>query len=225
MAEGGAAPGGVALQGSLWAATEPDVDESFATLVRHPLRRGAWVDHQPDWVSGADTLFDRVAERFDWHAGRRWMYEREVDEPRLTARLEDGDLTTLPVLPRITAALGRRYGTTFPGCWANFYRDGRDSVAWHGDRVARERLTALVVIVSLGERRRFLLRPAGGGPSTRFDLGRGDLLVMGGTCQRTWQHAVPKSTGAGPRISLTFRPPGQSTSTRPGRWRRVGPDD
>jgi alkylated DNA repair dioxygenase AlkB len=210
----------VALQGSFWADTEPAVDERFADLERTALARGAWVDHQPDWVSGADTLFDGVTEHFDWHAGRRWMYEREVDEPRLTAHVTPEDLAVLPLLPHMAAVLGERYETTFEGCWANFYRDGRDSVAWHGDRIARERLTALVVIVSLGARRRFLLRPAGGGRSLRFELGRGDLFVMGGTCQRTWEHAVPKAAGGGPRISLTFRPPGVARGEWLGRRRR-----
>jgi alkylated DNA repair dioxygenase AlkB len=211
----------VALQGTLWADAEPGLDEGFTDLERRELGRGAWVDHQPDWVCGADTLFERVAEQLDWHAGRRRMYEREVDEPRLTAQVASDELATLPLLSRMTEVLEHRYGTPFDGCWANFYRDGRDSVAWHGDRLARERLTALVVIVSLGARRRFLLRPTGGGPSIRFELGRGDLFVMGGTCQRTWEHAVPKAVGGGPRISLTFRPPGITTKARPGRWRRV----
>ncbi len=66
-----------------------------------------------------------------------------------------------------------------------------------------------MAIVSIGERRPFRLRPKGGGPSIGYDLGRGDLLVMGGTCQRTWDHGVPKVARAGPRMSLTFRPKGQ----------------
>jgi alkylated DNA repair dioxygenase AlkB len=215
-------PVAVALQRSLWADDEPAVDECFSTIERTPLARGAWVDHQPEWVSGADRLFDLVADHFEWHAGRRWMYEREVDEPRLTARVGLDELAgASPVLPGMIEALSRRYDTEFGCCWANLYRDGRDGVAWHGDRVARERLTALVVIVSLGARRRFLLRPAGGGRSRRFELGRGDLFVMGGTCQRTWEHAVPKAASSGPRISLTFRPTDVTSTDRPGRWRRV----
>jgi alkylated DNA repair dioxygenase AlkB len=211
----------VALQGTLWADAPPAIDRAFSDLRRHALARGAWVDHQVGWLEGSDRLFTEVTERFDWHAGQRWMYDREVDEPRLTAQLDDKDLNALAVLPRITEALGQQYDTTFPGCWANFYRHGNDSVAWHGDRIARERLMARVAIVSLGDRRRFLLRPTGGGPSVRFELGRGDLLVMGGTCQRTWQHSVPKMAGGGPRISLTFRPPGIAGADRPGRRRRV----
>src|SRR5215210_4677952 len=114
-----------------------------------------------------------------------------------------------PVFGQVTAFLSERYGGTYESCWLNLYRDGRDSVAWHGDRVAREMETALVAIVSIGERRPFRLRPKGGGPSIGFELGRGDLLVMGGSCQRTWDHGVPKVARTGPRMSLTFRPAGQ----------------
>jgi len=46
----------------------------------------------------------------------------------------------------------------------------------------------------------------GGGASIPFHLGGGDLLVMGGTCQRTWRHGIPKVAQAGPRIALMFRP-------------------
>src|ERR687891_1000781 len=80
-----------------------------------------------------------------------------------------------------------------------------DSVAWHGDRVARHRAETVVAILSLGSPRRFLLRPKGGGRSLRFEPAGGDLLVLGGTCQRTWEHTVPKRAQAGPRISVMFR--------------------
>jgi alkylated DNA repair dioxygenase AlkB len=89
------------------------------------------------------------------------------------------------------------------GC--NLYRDGTDSVAWHGDTVRKTMPEPIVAIVSLGQPRRFLLRPRGGGASIRYELGTGDLLVMGGTCQHTWEHSVPKARSAGPRLSVTFR--------------------
>ena len=63
----------------------------------------------------------------------------------------------------------------------------------------------IIALVSLGERRRFLLRPHGGGSSSAFSLGRGDLLVAGGRTNRDWEHSVPKVSRAGPRISLAFR--------------------
>ncbi|HVL98934.1 MAG TPA: alpha-ketoglutarate-dependent dioxygenase AlkB [Egibacteraceae bacterium] len=181
-------------------------DPAFTGLVRRELAGGAWVDHVPGWVRGADVLFDALLRTAGWAEHTRWMYERRVVEPRLTARyhLDDGDLP-LPVLAELAAALSERYGVTLTQVGANLYRDGADSVAWHGDRVARELPEATVALVSLGEPRPFRLRPKGGGPSVCYVPGRGDLLVMGGSCQRTWDHAVPKVRRAGPRMSVQFR--------------------
>lgn len=95
-----------------------------------------------------------------------------------------------------------------PQTGANLYRDGADSVAWHGDRVARELPEAVVALVSLGGVRPFRLRPKDrrdGTPAVDYRPGPGDLLVLGGSCQRTWQHAVPKVQAATPRISVQFR--------------------
>ena len=176
---------------------------------RRTLTHGAWLDHAPDWLAGADDLFTRLVDDLPWKQRQRPMYGELVDDPRLTHGLDAAEFAAHPPLDRVAATLGERYGVTFPSCWMNLYRSGQDSVAWHGDRVARDRLVALVCILSLGERRPFRLRPKGGGPSIGYELGRGDLLVMGGTCQRTWDHAVPKVARAGPRISVTFRPDGQ----------------
>jgi alkylated DNA repair dioxygenase AlkB len=203
----------LAFQGSLLSGPAPAVTDT--PVVRRRLDRGAWVDHAPGWLAGADELFCHLADELAWRQGRRWMYDREVDDPRLTTALSSEAMARYPVVGQITAFLARRYGGEFPSCWLNLYRDGHDSVAWHGDRVARDRLTALVAIVSVGERRPFRLRPKGGGPSIGYELGRGDLLVMGGTCQRTWDHGVPKVARAGPRMSLTFRPEGQELPNEP----------
>jgi alkylated DNA repair dioxygenase AlkB len=130
------------------------------------------------------------------------MYDRKVAEPRLTTRAWDDPPDPLPAMAR---ALSEHYGEDLSCVSANLYRDGRDSVAWHGDRVGRRRAETVVAIVSLGSPRRFLLRPKGGGPSRRLAPAPGDLLVLGGTCQRTWEHSVPKCASAGPRISIMFR--------------------
>jgi alkylated DNA repair dioxygenase AlkB len=81
-----------------------------------------------------------------------------------------------------------------------------DSVAWHSDTIARTLPRALVATVSLGAPRRFLMRPAEGGASLARNVGGGDLLVMGGSAQRTWRHSVPKVSEAGPRLAVMFRP-------------------
>ncbi|MBP2366664.1 alpha-ketoglutarate-dependent dioxygenase AlkB [Pseudonocardia parietis] len=134
------------------------------------------------------------------------MYDRIVDEPRLTHRwlLAEGESAPRR-LREMAAELGEHYGVGFSQIGANLYRDGADGVAWHGDRVARERPEAVVALVSLGATRPLRLRPTGGGASVAFPLASGALLVMGGTCQRTWQHSVPKTAASGPRISVQFR--------------------
>ncbi|WP_103382223.1 alpha-ketoglutarate-dependent dioxygenase AlkB [Pseudonocardia dioxanivorans] len=181
----------------------PEVDVGFAAVRRHDLGDGAWVDHGPGWMRGADALFATLLARTPWAQRDIRMYERVLPEPRLTHRWTRADAPA--PLGRLARLLSTRYGVEFTQVGANLYRDGADSVAWHGDRVARELDTAVVALLSLGAVRPFRLRPTGGGPSVSFLPGPGDLLVMGGTCQRTRQHSVPKIRSAAPRISVQFR--------------------
>jgi alkylated DNA repair dioxygenase AlkB len=160
-------------------------------------------------------LFERVARAVPWRAERRMMYDRVVDVPRLLCFYAEGQALPDPLLTAARDALSEHYQPELgePLCTAGLclYRDGRDSVAWHGDTIGRGGTEDTVVaIVSLGTPRALLLRPRDGrGPVLRHDVGHGDLLVMGGSCQRTWEHAVPKSTRvAGARISVQFRPHG-----------------
>jgi alkylated DNA repair dioxygenase AlkB len=167
---------GGALQLGLFAGGAPRLDEEFRELRRTQLGNGAWFD-----------------------------YQREVETPRLYARApENGAKHAL--LARMRELLSARYGEDFVNVTMAWYRDGKDSVAMHGDTTAREMLEATVATVSLGAPRRFLLKPTDGGGSIAMELGGGDLLVMGGTCQRTWRHGIPKVAEAGPRIAVMFRP-------------------
>ena len=206
-------------QGSLFDTlddAEPAVDATFAGIERHPLDARSWVDHLPGWVRGSSGLMARLADNAPWQPQRTvYLYDHLVPEPRLVARWESlGSLP--PVVAQMRSLLSTRYGVDFDSVGVNLYRDGRDSVAWHGDRVAKVMAEPLVVTVSLGERRRFHLRPASGGPVARtFLLGEGDLLVMGGRCQHDWRHAVPKVAGAGSRMSITFR------QSRAASWRAI----
>lgn len=198
------------MQLSLWsgstqaACTLVSFDARFSELTRHQLGRGAWIDHQSQWLTGHERLFELLVERLAWKASRRRMYERTVDVPRLTATLDELDELP-PILRAMAHAFADRYETRFPSVTAALYRDGSDSVAWHRDRDLRDADEGLVVIVSLGQPRPFSIRPLGGGNSRTFRLGWGDLLVMGGSMQRTWEHAVPKVSHAEPRMSLMFR--------------------
>ena len=188
--------------------SEPAVDDTFASLERIDLDPDSWVDYAPGWVAGADELFAELLASTTWGQRTRTMFDKRVIEPRLTSswRAERGKPLDPPVLAEMRALLSARYGVELDSMGMNLYRDGRDSVAWHGDRIAREIAEPIVALVSLGHPRKFLLRPTGGGRSRPFELGRGDLLVTGGRTQRLWEHSVPKTaSAAGPRISLAFR--------------------
>jgi alkylated DNA repair dioxygenase AlkB len=184
----------------------PDVDPDFTGLERTHLDSASWVDHVPGWVSSPDSLFTEILVTTEWAQRTRWMYDRRVDEPRLTSwwsKAKGADLP--PVLERMRRVLSEHYGVELDSMGLNLYRHGRDSVAWHADRIPPEIEDPRVAIVSVGEPRKFLLRPAKGGPSRTLVTGRGDLLVTGGQTQRRWHHSVPKAAKAGPRISITFR--------------------
>jgi alkylated DNA repair dioxygenase AlkB len=194
------------------AGPEASIDETFAGGARISLDRKSWIERVPGWVSGSDALFDHLVRTVEWGQRTRRMWDNEVVEPRLTAwwGAESGRPLEPPILERMRQVLSGRYGVEFDSVGLNLYRDGRDSVAWHGDRIAREIAEPLVAIVSIGEPRRFLLRPKvrGGDVPVRMHrllLGRGELLVTGGATQRAWEHSVPKVASAGPRMSITFR--------------------
>ena len=210
-----------ALQGSLLDLDDQPACRPLGRSVRRTaLADGAWVDIRPGWMSGAAVLFGRLRETVPWREERRRMYERVVDVPRLLCFYAEGEPLPDPALLAARDALTEHYWPDLrePLCTAGLclYRDGRDSVAWHGDTIGRgSTQDTMVAIVSIGAARPLLLRPAGTahgqdggpGPTLRYRLGHGDLLVMGGSCQRTWEHAVPKSARpTGPRISIQFRP-------------------
>jgi alkylated DNA repair dioxygenase AlkB len=194
-------------------ADKPSLRRLDEAIQRHQLSRGAWVDHLPGWVGGSEALLETLL-RIDWRAERRQMYEREVDVPRLLRWYADGEPLPHPLLAeargRLTAHYADELGEPFLTAGMCLYRTGRDSVAWHGDTIGRAaRIDTVVAIVSFGSPRPLLLRPRGGGASLRFPLGHGDLIVMGGSCQRTWEHCVPKTArSVGPRVSVQFRPAG-----------------
>ncbi|MCD7445670.1 alpha-ketoglutarate-dependent dioxygenase AlkB [Streptomyces lincolnensis] len=202
------------LQASLFDQTDRLRLGPLDGIHRTMLGSGAWIDVLPGWLSGSDTLFEHLAAEVPWRAERRTMYDHVVDVPRLLAFYGAGDALPHPALDRARAALSAHYaeelGEPFTTAGLCYYRDGRDSVAWHGDRTGRgARQDTMVAILSVGAPRDLALRPVRGGDTVRRPLGHGDLIVMGGSCQRTWEHCVPKTTrAAGPRISIQFRPHG-----------------
>jgi alkylated DNA repair dioxygenase AlkB len=206
----------LAYQPSMWEVADagPGLGALGGRLVRNELSRGAWVDHLPGWVRGSDEVLQVLLGQVEWRAERRRMYDGVVDVPRLLRWYGGDEPLPHPVLTRARQRLSDHYaaelGEPFVTAGMCLYRDGRDSVAWHGDTNGRSaHVDTMVAIVSFGEPRPLLLRPRGGGDSLRFPLGHGDLVVMGGSCQRTWEHAIPKTARpVGPRVSVQFRPAG-----------------
>lgn len=195
-------------QRSLFGLAEPSVAFGLGDVQRIQLDDASWIDIARGWLQGSDTVFDRLVaslplrQRTDVK-----MYDRLVDEPRLTAwwHVDSANPEPLPILTHLRALLSDHYGEDLRSIGFNLYRDGRDSVAWHGDRHRHVVTDPIVAIVSVGARRPLRLRPRGGGASLGWDLGDGDLFVMGGACQHHWEHTVPKVRHAGPRLSITFR--------------------
>jgi alkylated DNA repair dioxygenase AlkB len=202
----------VAFQPSLLDVASVRVGPLAGRISRTPLSRGAWVDVLPGWFEGSDELFPRLVRDIPWRAESRPMYDRMVDVPRLVHTYAAAVPLPDPALTEAREALSDHYeaelGERFLTAGCCFYRDGRDSVAWHGDTIGRGRRSdTMVAIVSFGSPRKLQLRPRGGQVEHCFALGHGDLVVMGGSCQRTWEHAVPKtSRPVGPRVSVQFRP-------------------
>lgn len=200
------------FQGTLFMAEQAPLAATLAVgLDRRPLSRGAWLDIRRSWLTDADDIVDTLAREVPWRAEQRQMYDRVVEVPRLVHTYGIGDALPHATLTQARDALSEHYrpelGEPFVTAGCCYYRDGQDSVAWHGDTIGRGRTQdTMVAIVSVGDPRRLMLRPRGGGASIAVTMGHGDLVVMGGSCQRTWEHAIPKVAGAGPRISVQFRP-------------------
>ncbi len=201
------------LQGSLLdLADEMTLGGLDRGLTRTDLGEGAWVDERPGWLAGADTLLEALLHDVPWRAERRQMYDSIVDVPRLLSFYGEGERLPHPLLVTAREALSDHYapelGERFVTAGLCLYRDGRDSVAWHGDRIGRSTSEdTMVAIISVGSPRPLMLRPRdGGAAAVRLPLGHGDLVVMGGSCQRTWDHAIPKTAkDVGPRISIQYR--------------------
>lgn len=192
------------LQHNLFASGEPALADP-PVFERIELDEHAWVDVSRGYLNGADELAMHLVDTVDWKQGKRWMYERHVEDPRLSRGFGRNEPLPHPILTTIDHALQRRYRKPLRGPGLNFYRTGQDSVAPHRDREMRHLDDTLIAIVTLGAQRPFLLAPQGGGPSTDISPASGDLLVMGGTCGRDWVHGVPKVAHCGPRISATWR--------------------
>jgi alkylated DNA repair dioxygenase AlkB len=182
---------------------------------RVQLDARSWIELIPGWLVGADALFACLLDTLPWEQRTRPMFERVVLEPRLTAEIRSLADAPHPALRHAADALSTRYGVRYDHLWVNLYRDGRDSTAWHRDRFSCRREQCIVPVLTLGATRRFSIKPRAGGASHGFRPAAGDLIVMGGWCQRDWVHAVPKAVDVlGARISINFQSSEQARTSR-----------
>jgi alkylated DNA repair dioxygenase AlkB len=202
------------LQRSLLGGGDVGVD-GHARFERIMLDDASTIEVARTWLLGADTLLDALVEQVDWKQGRRRMYDRVLDDPRLSHWYRRSDPLPHPALVIVGDALDAHLGVPLAGPALNYYRDGADSVAWHADRELRELADTRIAILTLGAQRPFLIRPKGGGRSRNLAPASGDLLVMGGACQLRWEHAVPKTKASGPRISCSWRWSRAAAASRP----------
>ena len=205
-----------ALPLTLFGYGEPRVASNFS-IRRTILDPCCWIDHATGFLEGADQLLIDLETKMDWFRGKRLMYGQYHDEPRRTGTESKAGKTLPTVIETIRTALSTHYDQPFMGLHCNHYETGEDCVAWHADRIGRTEIDPLVAIVSLGGPRTFRMRPQSGGPSHGVRLESGDLLVMGGATQHHWEHAVPKTAHAAPRMSVTMRACRRSSTQRP-RW-------
>src|ERR1700735_2065270 len=111
---------------------------SLDMVRRVPLGRGAWVDVRPGWLTGAADLFGQLVEQVPWRAGKRPMDERGVGGPRRQCFYAEQERLPDPAREACRSALSAHYGPErgepFVTAGLCLYRDGRDSVAWHGGK-------------------------------------------------------------------------------------------
>ena len=164
------------------------------------------MDHGRGWLAGSDRAFEELLRDVVWTQRRRWMYDRHVDEPRLTfwQRFDEQPDVTYQWIEDARRALSVYYDVPFDSVGMNLYRDGADSVAWHRDRIRAEIVDPVVALVSLGEPRKLLLRPKGGGKSPRV---------------QAWSRRPSRHRGSSAAPFRALRP--ESESIRPPNESRV----
>ena len=174
------------------------------------------VDYRPGWVPDHLGLLDRLSAEIGWEQHEITLFGRTVPTPRLTAWMGDAAYAYSGVVnqpkpwPSALAALRERLRVElrvgFNSCLANLYRDGSDSMGFHSDDEPELGPEPVIASISLGARRRFVLRHRRTRERWTWDLGEGDLLVMRDESQRDYAHAVPRTARpVGVRMNLTFR--------------------
>jgi alkylated DNA repair dioxygenase AlkB len=194
---------------------------------RLEIGRDAWIDYVPGWLSldEANALLAELLTETPWEQLPINVFGKPVMQPRLMAwagtlpyRYSGLTLDPRPMSPRLqelTERVSAEAGESFNHVLLNLYRNGADHMGMHADDERELGRDPIIGSMSLGETRRFVLKPKNRRVKKKREvrLLHGSLLVMGGACQHTWYHGVPKQPAlTESRINLTFRrlmgPPG-----------------
>ena len=186
-----------------------------ASVDRVHLDDRSWVDVVSGFVRDPITELDTLIATTPWRQREVLRYDHYVAERRMSSGLRKD---SQPLLRHTTMHLASKYRVDLDGVAAILYRDGHDFQGLHSDREMKWLDETLVAIVVLGERRPFVFRertrwdhavdrvPSGTDPKDVVLMpGEGDIIVMGGRCQRDWMHGVPEHDTPKPRLSLTWR--------------------
>jgi alkylated DNA repair dioxygenase AlkB len=155
----------------------------------------------------ATRWFEALLANVEWRSERRWMYDREVDVPRLVAGFRFDSPEVPEELRQARAAVVAATGVEFNSVGMNLYRDGHDSVAPHNDHLNEIIDGFPIALLSLGATRLMTIRSKAK-PRRNFDteLEPGSLLVMSYRTQFNYDHGIPKTAAqVGSRISVAFR--------------------
>lgn len=189
---------------------------------RFELDAGGWIELWPRLIQDHDRWMTRLLDELALEVETYRIAGRTVSSPRLVGWYGDSETeytysgsrhVPQPWTPGMIDIRGRIETTTelrFNAVLANLYRDGRDGMGWHADaepQIGPSSQDRWIASLSLGASRRFVLRHRRRrDDQLELELGEGDLLVMRGTTQSNYRHAVPKtSRPIGPRLNLTFR--------------------
>jgi len=175
-----------------------------------------WV---PGWIEPAEArrLLEILLDEIPWEDHAITIAGRKVAVPRRVAYYGpfpytySGIIHPARALPPVVSALRDRIeevtARPFNTVLMNLYRSGSDSVSWHSDDDYPHGGHPAVASLSLGETRRFrIAHKRRATERYAIDLTAGGLLLMDGTSQLDYRHALPKSAKpVGPRVNLTFR--------------------
>lgn len=170
-------------------------------------------------TNDADRLFQQLQQETPWQQESIRIAGLMRQQPRLSAWVGDPEAyysySGLQLQPRpwtdalshLKQVLDNQCQTRFNSVLLNLYRDHNDAMGWHSDDEKELGMHPIIASVSVGATRRFQLKHRTR-RAYRFELAltHGSLLIMAGSTQHHWQHAIPREKHACPaRINLTFR--------------------